>query len=175
MGIFKKSLLPVIVLCLALVMPALAFADAGIELRVPYQGLTNASSLAGGASGSGVLLFFGLDAGTTVGLLTEQVNFTDNSVIGTYMVNAIRFSKDVISDRFFFALDIGSGQNAVKQGTLADVAFGWKYLGKKDQITSFINVELVYRLFSPGASMVAKGITTDYGGVFLNLGAGLSF
>lgn len=175
MSIFRKHLLSLFVLGIAIILPAQAFADVGIQLRVPYQGTTNDAKLAGGASGSGVLLSFGLDSGTAVGILSEQVNFSDNNVFGTYTVNAIRMSKDMIGDQFFIALDLGSGQNAVRQSSLADIVFGSRLMGKKDKITSFFNIELMYRIFNPGASMVAGGAATNYGGVLLNLGAGLSF
>lgn len=175
MRIFGKRLLTVLVLGLALVLPAQAFADVGIQLRVPYQGVTSNSNLASGASGSGVLLSFGLDSGTTVGILTEQINFSDNNVFGNYNVNAIRLSKDIAGEQLFLAVDLGAGQNAVRQGALADVVFGAHLMGKKEKITSFFNVELMYRVFNPGASMVAGGAATNYSGVFLNLGAGLTF
>ncbi len=174
---FGKRFLTVLVLGLAFVLPTQAFADMGIQLRVPYQGVTNTTNLSSGSTGTGVLLSFGLDSGTQVGYLNEMVNFTDNTVQGSYSVNAIRLSKDVVGDLFFVALDLGSassGTNAVR-GTLADIVFGSRLMGKKDKITSFFNVEMMYRVFNPGASMVAGGAATNYGGVFVNLGAGLTF
>ncbi len=162
------------VMAFALILPSRAFADTGIQLRVPYQGVTNDGALKGGASGSGVLLSFGLDAGTTVGLLSEMINFTDNNVAGTYNVNAIRISKDIL-DPLFVAVDLGSAANAVRQATLADVAFGAHLLGSKGKVNSYLNVEVLYRILNPGASFVAGGTATNYGGVSLVIGAGLSF
>lgn len=175
MGILRKHLLSLFVLGIAIILPAQAFADMGIQLRVPYQGTTNDGKLASGAGGSSVLLSFGLDSGTSVGILSEQISFSDNNVVGNYNVNAIRLSKDMVGDLFFVALDLGAGQNAVRQSTLADIVFGSRLTGKKDKITSFFDVELTYRIFNPGASMVAGGAATNYGGVFLNLGAGITF
>ncbi len=160
-------------------LPSIANAEAGIELRVPYQAVTTDNKINGGASGTSVLLFFGLDAGTEVGLLSEHINFVDRTVagatvIGSYDVTAIRISKSII-DPMFIAIDLGSATSATTQATLADVVFGGKLLASKGKLNSFLNLELSYRVLNPGVSMVATGTATNYSGLFLSLGAGISF
>lgn len=172
--IFGKRFLTVLVLALVLILPARAFADMGIMLRVPYQASSNDANLKGGATGSGVLFTFGLDNDTSIGLLTEQINVAEGAAIGSYNVNAVRMSKDVIPG-FFVAVDLGNAVSTTKSANLADVVFGARLMGKKDKITSFFNVELNYRLMNPGATMIAGGAATNYSGLYLTLGAGLTF
>lgn len=171
---FGKRFLTVLVLALVIVLPAQAFAEVGIQLGVPYQGVTQDANLKSGGSGSRVLLTFGLDSGASVGILSEQINIMEGAVAGSYNVNAIRLSKDIIGDQFFVAIDLGSASSATKQASLADIVFGARLMGSKGKISSFFNVELDYRLMNPGASMIG-GAATNYSGIFLGLGAGLSF
>lgn len=170
---FGKRFLTVLVLALVIVLPAQAFAEVGIQLGVPYQGVTQDANLKSGGSGSRVLLTFGLDGGTSVGILNEQINVMEGAVAGSYNVNAIRLSKD-IGDQIFVAIDLGSASSATKQASLADIVFGARLMGSKGKISSFFNVEIDYRLMNPGASMIG-GAATNYGGIFLGLGAGLTF
>ncbi|MBI5178592.1 MAG: hypothetical protein HZA04_04975 [Nitrospinae bacterium] len=173
--------LAILTLGLALVLPAQAFADVGIQLRVPYQASANDTKV-GSAMGSGILISFDLDANTSVGLLSEQVSFTEKpaaagavDVNSTYMVNAIRLSK-FVNELYYAAVDLGSGTNAVAQAPLADIVFGTHITGTKGgKMTSFFAGELMYRMFNPGKTMVAGGSATNYGGVVLAISAGLSF
>lgn len=177
--IFGKRFLAVLALALVLVLPARAFADMGIMLRVPYQAVSQDSNLKGGASGTGVLFTFGLDNDTSVGLLTEQINVLEGaaSTPGSYNVNAIRLSKEnlVSGAPFFVAVDLGNAVSAAKSTSLADLVFGGRITGKKDKITSYLNVEMLYRFMNPGATMIAGGAATNYSGLYLTLGAGLTF
>lgn len=177
--IFGKRFLTVLMLALVLVLPARAFAEMGIQLRVPYQASSGDANLKGGASGTGVLFNFGLDSETSVGLLTEQVNVLEGAapVAGSYTVNAIRLTKEnlVTGQPFFVAVDLGNAVSATKSVSLADLVFGGRIAGKKDKITSYLSVEMMYRFMNPGATMIAGGAATNYSGLFLTLGAGLTF
>jgi len=179
--------LTVLVIGLVLLLPTQAFAEVGIQLRVPYQGSTSDGKLASGASGTGVLIFFALDSTTSVGLLSEQISFTEKNIGSTadltsnYNVNAIRISKNITDptasgiDQYFAAVDIGNGQNAVANAPLADIVLGVHMMGTKGKMTSFFGGELMYRLFNPGKTMVAGGGATNYGGVGLCISAGFAF
>ncbi|MBM2838292.1 MAG: hypothetical protein HW415_917 [Deltaproteobacteria bacterium] len=180
----RKNLIVVSLVALFVSFAAVSFAEVGIQFRVPYQGLANKSDVKSGASGSSVLLTFDLDAGTTVGILTEQINYIEKpaaggaDVAGRYNVNAIRITK-AISEPVYVGIDLGtasfSGPASAQQASLADILGGVKLLSSKGKITSYLNVEVAYRLLTTSAAPTIGGGVTDFGGAFVSLGAGLTF
>jgi len=178
----RKNLLVVSLVALFVSFASASFAEVGFQFRVPYQGTANDSALKSGASGSSVLLTFDIDPSTTIGILSEQINFTEKvgnaDVAGKYNVNAIRVIKTVV-DPIYIGIDLGSanfdGFAADPQASLADVLGGVKLLSSKGKVTSFLNFELAYRfLKAPASPSVANG-NTDFGGAFVSLGAGVTF
>lgn len=171
-----RNLAAIILSVLFLSLATVSFAEVGIQFKVPYQGTANDGDLKTGASGTSTLLTFDLDAGTTVGILNENINFTDTGgaadVTGDYTVNAIRVTKAVV-DPVYVGIDLGGASGDVK-GTVGDVLGGVKLLSSKGKITSFLNVELLYRLMRVDAP-IAGGVADDFGGVFLSVGAGVTF
>lgn len=173
----RKNLIVVSLVALFVSFAAVSFAEVGIQFRVPYQGMANKSELKSGSTGSSVLLTFDIDAGTTVGILTEQINFTEKigaaDTAGKYTVNAIRVSK-AVSEPVYVGLDLGTANFAATQAPLADILGGVKLMASKGKITSYLSVEVAYRLLTAPAAPNAGGVT-DFGGTFVTLGAGLTF
>ncbi len=178
----RKNLFIVSLIALFVSFAAVSFAEVGFQFRVPYQGTTNDSNVKSGASGSSVLLTFDIDPSTTVGILSEQINFTEKSgstdLAGRYNVNAIRVTK-AVADPIYIGIDLGSanfsGVANSPQATLADVLGGVKLLSSKGKVTSFLNFELAYRFLKPSAAPSVSGGATDFGGTFVSLGAGINF
>ena len=180
----RKNLLVVSLVALFVSFAAVSFAEVGIQFRVPYQGVTSNSDIKSGSSGTSVLLTFDIDPSTTVGILSEQINYTEKpaaggaDVAGKYNVNAIRVSK-AISEPVFVGIDLGTasfaGPVSAQQAPLADILGGVKFLSSKGKITSYLNVEVAYRLLTTSAAPTIAGGATNFGGAFVTLGAGLIF
>lgn len=178
----RKNLIVVSLVALFVSFAAVSFAEVGFQFRVPYQGTTNVSDVKSGASGSSVLLTFDIDPSTTVGILSEQINFTEKvgaaDVAGRYNVNAIRIIKTVV-DPIYLGIDLGtanfSGAFAAPQANVADVLGGVKLLSSKGKVTSFLNFELAYRFLKASAAPSAAAGATDFGGAFVSLGTGITF
>lgn len=180
----RKNLLVVSLVALFVSFASASFAEVGVQFRVPYQGTANDSSVKSGASGSSVLITFDIDAGTTVGILTEQINYTEKvgaaDIANRYNVNAIRVTK-AISEPVYVGIGLGSanfaaaGAGTAQQAPLADIVGGVKLLSSKGKITSFLNVELAYRLLRTAATPSSAAGVTDFGGTFVSLGAGVNF
>lgn len=180
----RKNLLVVSLVALFVSFAAVSFAEVGIQFRVPYQGVTSNSDVKSGASGSSVLLTFDIDPSTTVGLLSEQINYTEKPKAGgadvadKYTVNAIRVSK-AISEPVYVGIDLGTasfgGVVSAQQAPLADILGGVKLLSSKGKITSYLSVEVAYRLLTTSVAPTIAGGSTNFGGAFVSLGAGLTF
>jgi len=154
-------------------------ANIGFHWRIPYQAVSNDGNLKAGANGSSLLLTFGLDNTTTIGILSEHISFVDKTAAGaaapgSYDVSALRITKDA-SDTFFVGLDLGTATSAATTATLGDVIGGARLLGSRGKINTFFNFEIMYRLLNPTASFVATGTTTNFGGGFVALSAGVTF
>lgn len=173
----RKNLIVVSLVALFVSFAAVSFAEVGIQFRVPYQGFANKSEVKSGSTGTSLLLTFDIDPGTTVGILTEQINFTEKigaaDTAGKYNVNAIRVSK-AVSEPVYIGIDLGTANFATQQAPLADILGGVKLLSSKGKVTSYLNVEVAYRLLTTAAAPNAGGVT-DFGGAFVSLGTGLTF
>ena len=176
----RKNLIVVSLVALFVSFAAVSFAEVGIQFRVPYQGVTSNSDIKSGSSGTSVLLTFDIDPSTTVGILSEQINYTEKpaaggaDVAGKYNVNAIRVSK-AISEPVYVGIDLGTANFAATQAPLADILGGVKFLSSKGKITSYLNVEVAYRLLTTSAAPTIAGGATNFGGAFVTLGAGIIF
>lgn len=152
----------------------------GFQFRVPFTVTSDANIK--NANANSILLSFSMDQDTEVGMLSEQYSFKDASAGGTatgYEVNALRVSKNLSLGPVpvYVGLDLGQMNVLAAAGSLgatsmADLFGGVKLLSSKGRVTSFLGVEVAYRMAK--AELAGTGIK-NYGGVGLNLSAGLNF
>lgn len=179
---FKKVALVSSAAVLASFSFAAAAADnaVGFQFRVPFTVSTDANIK--NSNANSILLSFSMDQDTEVGILSEQYTFKDNSVGGTatgFDVNALRVSKNLAIGPVpvYIGLDLGQMNVLAAAGSLgsanmADLFGGVKLLSSKGKVTSFLGVEVAYRMAK--AELAGTGIK-NYGGLGLNLSAGLNF
>lgn len=152
----------------------------GFQFRVPFTVSTDTNIK--NANANSILLSFSMDQDTEVGMLSEHYAFKDNSAGGTatgYEVNALRVSKNLAvgAAPVYAGLDLGQMNILTAAGSLgatnmADIFGGVKLLTSKGRVTSFLGVEVAYRMAK--AELAGTGIK-NYGGLGVNLSAGLNF
>ncbi len=167
----RKVLIVATVIAVFVSFTGAAFAEIGFEFRVPFQVVGKKDMK--DVSGQATLLQFDLDGGTKVGILNEHIDYTDKLLAASfsYDITAIRISKTIV-EPVTVGLDMGGLQCGNATKNIADIFGGVKLLASKGKITSYFNVELLYRFakFTPNANGV-----TDLSGAMLNFGAGLNF
>lgn len=178
----RKNLYVGSLVALFVSLASVSFAEVGVQFRVPYQATANEGNVKTGGSGSSVMLTFDIDSTTTVGILNEQINFSESvagaNVTGRYNVNALRVAK-LVSDPIYVGVNLGSANftgagGLTPQTTLADVFGGLKLMSSKGKVTSSLNFEVTYR-FLKAATAANAGGATDFGGTLVSLGAGVTF
>lgn len=179
---FKKIALVSTVTVLASFTSTASAADnaIGFQFRVPFTVSTDSNIK--NSNANSILLSFFMDQETEVGILSEQYTFKDNSAGGTATgmdVNALRVSKNLAIGPIpvYVGLDLGqmnvlSAAGSLGSTNMADLFGGIKLLSSKGKVTSFLGVEVAYRMAK--AELAGTGIK-NYGGLGLNLSAGLNF
>jgi hypothetical protein len=152
----------------------------GFQFRVPFTVTTDANIK--NSSANSILLSFFVDQDTEIGILSEHYAFTDTTgglaVAASYDVNALRVSKNLAIAPIPVYVGLDLGQMSILVGTvpgatpMADLFGGVKLLSSKGKVTSFLGVEVAYRMAR--AELAGTGIR-NYGGVGLNLSAGVNF
>ncbi|MEQ1533398.1 MAG: hypothetical protein HOO97_09865 [Sideroxydans sp.] len=170
----KKNILLVSMLAATSMMATEAMAEVGFQFRIPFQ--VTKSAAFSKSTGTATLLTFDVDAGTTVGILNENIAFTDTTgggaVPATLSFNGLRVQKNLM-DVVNVGMDFGNVTSSVTgSGNAADIFGGAKLLSSKGgKIGSYLNAELLYRV----AKTTGAGGETNFGGVQLSLAAGVNF
>lgn len=179
----RMLLVPIIALFVSFTSEAFAAENTlGFQFRLPFQ--ATADKNVGNVNGQSVLLTFFLDQETELGILTETVNLKDKSAapsVTDYEVTALRISKNILTagpTPVFVGMDLGNinvSNNGATVGasTMADVFGGVKLLMSKGKVSSFLGVELGYRIAKP--ALAGTTTITNMGGTMLNLSVGLNF
>lgn len=167
----RKGMIIVTAVAIIAAFTSMAYAEIGFEFRIPFQVVGKKDMR--DVNGQGTLLSFDLDAGTKVGILNEHVDYTDKLLNAgqTYDLTALRISKTVL-EMVSVGLDLGGLSCGNSTKNIADIFGGVRLLEKKGKVTSYFNVELLYRFakFQP----IANGVN-DLSGVMVNVGAGINF
>ena len=157
----------------------------GFQFRIPFQ--ATADKNVGNVNGQSTLLTFFLDQETEVGVLNEVINLRDKTPggagpVASYDVTALRISKNVIISGpapVYVGMDVGNISVTSAAGvtlgasTMADLFGGVRLLTSKGKVSSFLGIELGYRIAKP--ALPAATVISSLGGTMLNLSVGLNF
>lgn len=179
----KLILASSIAVCTLSATAAIAADSVGFQFRVPFA-VTSDSNIKSSSANSLLISFF-LDQDTEAGILTENYAIKDGTTPGTanitgYDVNALRISKNLTTaGPVYVGMDLGkmsvrTGTTSAGSISMADIFGGVRLLSTKNKITSFLGVELAYRMATADFGTTVSGIK-DFGGVGLNLSAGVNF
>lgn len=179
----KLILASSIALCTLSATAAIAADSVGFQFRVPFA-ITTDSNIKNSSANSLLISFF-LDQDTEAGILTENYALKDDSgagsLIGGFDVNALRISKNLATGGpVYVGMDLGKMNVRNAAGTsvgaisMADIFGGVRLLSTKGKVTSFLGVELAYRMANADFGTTVSKIN-NFGGVGLNLSAGVNF
>lgn len=176
---FKKIALASSIAFVSFASSASAADSIGFQFRVPFAISTDSNIK--NSSANSFLLSFSLDQDTEAGILTENYAIKDGSAGGTvtgFDVNALRISKNLVAGiPVYVGMDLGkmnirSAGASLGAISMADVFGGVRLLSSKGKVNSFLAVEMAYRL---AKTEITGTDIKDFGGVGLNLSAGVNF
>lgn len=159
--------------------------NVGFQYRIPFS--VSADKNIKNSSARSFLLSFFLDQETEAGLLTESYAFSDGTspapatAVRAYNVNALRISKNIsTSVPVYIGLDVGnltirSATADLGSISMGDIFGGVKLLTSKGKITSFLAVELNYRIAKSDIGSAGGSEISDFGGSSISLSVGANF
>ena len=172
----RKGMLVATMVAIFVACTSLAFAEGSSQFRLPMQ-VTRSAELKD-INGQGYLLTFDLANNMSVGILSENIDFVNNTIPlhDIYSIYAFRISK-TLAEPITVGVDFGTAHcgvgNTEVYKNVADIFGGVKLLTSRGgKITTFLNVELLYRFLK--TDQFSAGVK-DFSGTMVNVGAGINF